>query len=249
MISSLVHSLTGLRFSIITVSFGKGKRPTRIPTICDIILFMKETQTPYFSMEQATKHAYDTMANHWTAERTPGFWSDEINRFHELLPIGSVVEIGSGGGRDAKELIAKGYDYVGTDISPSLLEIIQAELPAHKFYEQSVYDLSLPQHEPFDGFWACAVLLHIPRARIHEALGSIHRIVRHGAIGFISLKDGLGERLELTKTDDEQVQRLFSYWNGDEFVTTLVESGFRTVDYMYHPDEKANWHGFFVQAS
>ena len=139
--------------------------------------------------EQMTLDAYNQVAAQWAAEHDdPEYWSLELDLFHQLLPQGSIVEIGSGGGRDAKELIAFGYHYTGTDISAGLLQVAQQALPGQTFVQQSVYDLSFDQE--FDGFWASAVLLHIPRSRIHQALSRIRQSLRVGAIGFISLKDG-----------------------------------------------------------
>jgi SAM-dependent methyltransferase len=147
--------------------------------------------------EQVTKSTYDALATQWAGEHsTQGFWLDEMRRYHEQLPGGKILEIGAGGARDAKELVKLGYDYVGTDVSTGLLEIARNELPGYPFFEQSVYDLDF-DGEQFDGFWASAVLLHIPKSRIDEALSRIKSVVRARAIGFISIKDGTGERREL----------------------------------------------------
>src|ERR1035441_4519688 len=136
--------------------------------------------------ELVTKNAYDVSALPWSlAHNDPKFWEDEMPRFHELLPEGSILEIGAGGARDAKKLVALGYQYTGTDVSPGMLAVARAELPGHKFIEQSVYSLDLPE-APFDGFWASAVLLHIPKSRIDEALQRVKSVMRDNAIGFIS---------------------------------------------------------------
>ncbi len=72
--------------------------------------------------EEQTMRTYDTIAPDWASNHSSErFWGEEMDRFGELLPSGKVLEIGSGGGRDAKELIAKGYDYIGTDVSQGLL--------------------------------------------------------------------------------------------------------------------------------
>jgi SAM-dependent methyltransferase len=210
---------------------------------------MSDLAASYEGAERTTTASYNAMAADWAASRAdPNYWAAELERFHDLLPEGEILEIGSGGGRDAKELIGRGYGYVGTDISTGLLNVARKELPGQQFYEQSVYDLSLPEHEPFDGFWTSAVLLHIPKARIAEALTSIKRTLNPRAIGFISLKDGAGEQIVTTDTDNgAKLERFFSFWRKDEFAVALNESGYGVVDYMLHPAEKNDWHGFFVQ--
>lgn len=210
---------------------------------------MSDFAASHEGAEQTTIISYDALAADWAASRAdPSYWATELEHFHDLLPEGNILEIGSGGGRDAKELIRMGYGYVGTDISAGLLDVARKELPGQQFYKQSVYDLSLPDHEPFDGFWASAVLLHIPKVRIGEALAGIKKVVSPRAIGFISLKDGVGEGMVTTNTDSgAKLERFFSYWHKDEFAATLSEFGYEVVDYLRHPAEKNDWHGFFVQ--
>ena len=199
--------------------------------------------------EQLTLEAYDQVAAQWAAEHDdPKYWSLELDLFHQLLPQGSILEIGSGGGRDAKELIALGYHYTGTDISTGLLQVAKQALPGQIFVQQSVYDLSFwPE---FDGFWASAVLLHVPRSRIHQALSQIRRNLRVGAIGFISLKDGQGEQVETEIFDDREIRRHFTYWTREEFEAILPSASFELVDYIFHPrSARTRWHCFFVRAT
>lgn len=109
------------------------------------------------SEEELTKQAYNAMGGDWFYSRNDaGFYHDEMKRFHELLPNGTILEIGACGGRDAKELVAFGYGYVGTDIAESFVEIARKEAPNLEFHLQGVYDLSFPDRPPFDGFWAAA---------------------------------------------------------------------------------------------
>ena len=198
--------------------------------------------------EQLTLDAYNQVAAQWAAEHDDAeYWSLELDLFHQLLPQGSVLEIGSGGGRDAKELITLGYRYTGTDISAGLLQVAQRALPGQTFIQQSVYDLSFDRE--FDGFWASAVLLHIPRSRIRQALSRIRRNLRVGAIGFISLKDGQGEQVETETIDDQEIRRHFTYWTREEFEPVLASAGFELVDYIFHPrSPRTRWHCFFVRA-
>jgi ubiquinone/menaquinone biosynthesis C-methylase UbiE len=198
--------------------------------------------------EELTKQYYDSSANTWTSSHnTTGFWQEEMSVFNTLLPVGNILEVGSGGGRDAEDLIELGYEYVGTDISTGLLSVARKRLPGVEFVEQSIYELSLPQ-APFDGFWASAVLLHIPRSRIDESLTSIRRVIKDKAIGFIAIKDGVGEEMEIADKNPE-LKRLFTYWSKEDFTEKLQANNFDVVDYMYRPiSERTKWHGFFVEA-
>lgn len=193
--------------------------------------------------EEQTKQSYNNSAHKWSeAHLNKGYWQKQIAKFHQLLPKGEIIEIGCGGGRDARELVEMGYKYTGTDISAGLLKEARKNVPGQKFYEQSVYELSFPKK--FDGFWACAVLLHIPKSRISEALRSIKSVIKPGAIGFISIKNGDEEGLY----GEKPAQRFFAFWKKDEFSKVLAKNGFEVVDYIHDPRSPTDdWLCFFVK--
>ena len=198
--------------------------------------------------EQETVATYDKMADVWASEhQIPDFWGKEMRRFKKLLPKGNLLEIGAGGGRDAKELAKLGYSYAGTEISTGMVEVARKDNPDLKFLKHSVYDLQFD--DSFDGFWCAAVLLHIPKSKIAKALSQIKSVMKPGAIGFISLKHGNGEKFETERWEDgSEHKRLFSYWTKDEFAKHLKKSGYSLVDYWYRVDKFGrHWHCFFVK--
>ncbi len=159
-----------------------------------------------------------------------------------------MIEIGTGGARDAPLLIQRGYGYVGSDISLGLIRLARKKLPGVQIVHQSVYELDFGSRQ-FDGFWASAVLLHIPRTRIDEALTRIRTVLRGGGIGFISLKEGNGEALERWEGADSDVHgRLFVYYSREAFTEILKQNNFEIIDFIYHPmSEKTTWLCFFVR--
>lgn len=199
--------------------------------------------------EKVTIDTYDRHAVAWIDNhQTPGFYDNEIAHFKQLLPTGKVLEIGSGGGRDAKDLIAAGYDYVGTDISVGLLKQARLSNPGTTFQKVSVYDLDFD--EPFDGFWCSAVLLHIPRNRIGDALSAIHRNMKPGAIGFITIKEGEGEELEPDNRSGQGSKRYFVYWSDADFTQKLDQNGFEVLERGYRPlSPRSKWLTYFVKIS
>lgn len=199
--------------------------------------------TELTAAEQETIATYDRQAENWATDHlTRGFWAEELAAFHRLLPAGRILEIGSGGGRDARELIEYGYDYVGTDIASGLIAQAQKHNPDATFVQRSVYDLGF--EDEFDGFWCSAVLLHIPRDRISEALGQIRHACRAGALGFISVKEGIGEKLET----DSFGSRFFTYWQNEDFQKTLSKLSFAIEYNGYRPmSERTRWLTYIVR--
>lgn len=193
-------------------------------------------------VENNTIKFYDSQASEWVSNHSSmRFWGDEIDRFHELLPSGRLLEVGSGGGRDAMELIKLGYEYTGTDISEGLLEEARRFNPGASFLRQSVYNLDFSVNS-FDGFWASAVLLHIPKYRIGEALESIHRVIEDNGIGFIAVKQGDGEKVEADG-------RFFVYYTEAEFAERLQLSNFEIIESRINQmSNKTIWLVNFVKA-
>lgn len=194
--------------------------------------------------EDKTIGYYDREANGWVTahhgDETESYWKNEMTRFHELLPKGKVLEIGSGSGKDASSLIRLGYEYTGTDASGGLLKIAQERNPEAEFKKISVYDLDYPQ-QSFDGFWTAATLLHIPKDRIDETLQRIKTQVKPGGVGFITLKAGAGER------PDSETGRWFSYYSKEEFGEVLKRNSYEVIEEATRKGEKDWWLCFWVK--
>lgn len=196
--------------------------------------------------EAATKRTYNTIAARYALSRnTKNYWQPELEVFNELLPTGHVLEIGAGGGRDAQELIAAGYEYTGVDISQPMLEQAQKKNPGGRFIVQNMYDLTF-EHS-FDGFWCAATLLHLPKSRLPLALRKIHHAIRSGGIGLITIKEGSGESMKNYR--DTNLQRLFSYYQRDEFQKILKDNNYEVlrVDARQADQEERAWLSYHVR--
>jgi len=181
--------------------------------------------------EQATVDSYNRNAEHWSSlHSTPGGSFLEMRTLRTELPKGAkILDIGSGSGRHARELTSLGFDYTGIDISEGLLEEARKRNPDAKFLKMSMYDLDfLP--DTFDGFWAIASLLHIPKARIDEVLQGIRRVVKTDGIGIIKVKSGEGEELKREESAAGHIyDRFFSYYTPEEIEKVLRRNGFDLV--------------------
>jgi 2-polyprenyl-3-methyl-5-hydroxy-6-metoxy-1,4-benzoquinol methylase len=187
---------------------------------------------------------YDQEATSWSAshggDEKESWWKDEVVRFNEYLPGGRVLEIGSGVGKDARALINLGYDYVGTDASSGLLELAKERNPSATFIQKYIHEIE-PSLGKFDGFWASAVLLHIPKDEILDSLLAISSILESGGIGFITMKEGTGERV------DEKTGRLFTYYQEDEFTKVLESVGFSVLEVERRNTKNDNWLIYYVR--
>lgn len=189
--------------------------------------------------EQETINYYHEHGAAWAEKYGPGtkqsFWLDELKEFNTLLPSGTILEIGVGGGREADELIKMGYQYTGVDSAASLIEIAQQRFPEAQFLVQNVTELHLPANS-FDGFWCSATLIHVSKEHINQALQSIYHVLKPEAIGFITLVAGIGEY------QDEKTARWFFLYTEDEFADLLIKNGFSILKQnIRHRETEQQW--------
>ena len=126
-----------------------------------------------------------------------------------------------------------------------------------EFLCESLYDLDFLQNS-FDGFWAAASLLHVPKSRLHLALNSIKSVVRKPGAGFISIKEGKDEEylpLEINNPD-EKIQkenlRMFALWEQDGFKKALEDNGIKVIKIsrkISPLDKKRDFLCYFVKLS
>ncbi len=196
--------------------------------------------------ELTTITTYNKHAEAWvTFHDDEDFYKEEYVKLVSLLKGGTMLEIGCGAGRDAVKLTNLGYTYTGTDVAEKLIEAAQNRLPDGKFVLTDIYSMDFDIK--FDGIWCAAVMLHIPRSRLAEALSAMNAQLRNGGIGFISTKQGDSDKLEPLSYDTSN-KRLQVHYSKEEFDTALKEAGFKVVDYSFRPlSERAKWMCYFIQ--
>jgi len=102
---------------------------------------------------------------------------------------GRVLEIGSGPGRDARELEARGFTVRRTDVTPAFVDLMRADGHAADVLDPMVDELG----GPWDGVWANAVLIHLARDEMPVLLERLHAATRPGATLYLSVQEGDGD--------------------------------------------------------
>jgi SAM-dependent methyltransferase len=122
------------------------------------------------------------------AGRTRELGEARLRRFAELLPAGGqVLELGCGGGQDSEALLGLGLDVTPTDGSPELAAEAQKRLGrpvSVLLFEDLVAEAA------FDGVWANACLLHVPRPALAGILARVHLALQPGGAFYASFKAG-----------------------------------------------------------
>ena len=114
--------------------------------------------------------------------------TDLYSRFEGDLPVGaSILEIGSGAGRDLKYFKDSGYNVLGIEpveeLSTFARDFSNAEV-------NSTDIQSFQSTSEFDGIWACASLLHLRDEELHAAFQKIKSLCHDDTIIYTSFKLG-----------------------------------------------------------
>jgi len=156
--------------------------------------------------------------NHWArfAAKASTYQMEPLYApFLENISAGGfILDAGCGSGRDSVAFLKRGYRVKAVDISPTLVSLtrqagVEAEVKALQ---------ELDYGPVFDGIWACASLLHIPKRDIVGVLGRLAIALHPGGVLFATLKEGEGEELA-------EDGRFFVYYKLEEFRTLLETAG------------------------
>lgn len=201
--------------------------------------------------DKSTIDAYNKIADEFHSRNSVTLYGREYEIYKELIGKGNkILEIGCGTGRDADQLIKLGFDYTGIDASDGMLKIAQERVREGKFKIGDFYALDFPS-ETFDGFWATASFLHVPKKDIDVVLSEAHRILKNGGIGFISVKQKtLMDEGIIKETKAGGIERYFAFYEKDEFKNILERDKFNVVNIttvQENDKDQTTWLCYFVR--
>ena len=138
-------------------------------------------------MRRTSVDFYERNAQDYAA-RSSGAAQVWLDRFMvELSPGASVLELGCGAGHDAARLLAAGFAVTPTDGSAAMAREAEARLGLQvavlRFEDISGEAL-------YDGVWASACLLHVPKQELAGVLARIHKALKPSGLFYASYKTG-----------------------------------------------------------
>lgn len=165
--------------------------------------------------DQATLDFYEKEAPVYVASGKGGV-SARLDDFARALPDGArILELGCGGGRDAEALLARGFDVDATDGTPAMAAKAAERLgrPVRVMRFDELSDVST-----YDGVWANASLLHVPRAALGGVLALIFAALKPGGRFFANYKAG-------GTAGRDRLGRYYNYPDRDALVEAYAQSG------------------------
>lgn len=124
----------------------------------------------------------------------------------KLNPDAYILDFGCGAGRDTKYFLSRGYQIDAIDGSEQLCRI------ASKYTGIKVRQMlfqELDEKEKYDGIWACASILHLPKKQLREVLKNMYAALKSKGWIYTSFKYG--------KFEGERNGRYFTDFTTDTF--------------------------------
>lgn len=135
-----------------------------------------------------TLNFYNQIADDFAAGTLQADMSVTRSRFIDCLPSGALIlDFGCGAGRDTKAFLEAGYQVEATDGSEALCE--KASAYTGIAVRKMLFG-ELDACEKYDGIWACASILHLPKAELLDVLGKIRIALKPGGVLYTSFKYG-----------------------------------------------------------
>ncbi|OHA86338.1 MAG: hypothetical protein A3A90_00075 [Candidatus Zambryskibacteria bacterium RIFCSPLOWO2_01_FULL_35_19] len=211
---------------------------------------VRDIRTSMKTDKEKTIDTYNKIAPKYSKGHFVHFWTDEFEIYKSLIKGNKVLDIGCGAGRDASVFVENGFDYTGIDASEGMLNVASERVPTGKFQVMDFYKLNFPDNT-FDGFWAAASFLHVPKKDVRKVISEAKRIIRPHAIGFISIKEKTDKDEQLIEENKYGgIARYFAFYNQEEFKKILKDNGLEVIKMTSRVEDdeiKTKWLCYFVK--
>lgn len=129
---------------------------------------------------------YDDHAKEYFESSFTADMSETMTRFLKYVPLGgSILDAGSGTGRDTKTFLDLGYDVKAFDASIEMVKMSRKYTgleTQHLKFEDILYK------NEFDGIWACASLLHVERQQLEHVFSLLKQALKREGVLYCSFK-------------------------------------------------------------
>jgi SAM-dependent methyltransferase len=170
--------------------------------------------------EDGTRQFYESRSEEYADATRSRALAHLLEDFSSRMPCGSILDLGCGAGHDLTMLRLRGHSAFGLDYASPIAKIARVTSRAPVV----VADMrAIPfGGGTFDGVWASASLLHLPRNDLPLALLEIKRVLKPGGLLFASVKTGIGDFRDADG-------RFFALYERGNWREALMRSNFQSI--------------------
>ena len=173
------------------------------------------------------------------------WWIDGTDKYLSFFkPRANILDVGCAAGEKSKYLIKKGFDITGIDFSETMIKLAKKQVPSGKFFVKDIRQ-PLGFENLFDGVFAQAVLLHIPKNEVKRVLKNITEPLKPGGYFYAAVKGtrpGSKEEEIVTENDyGYDYERFFSYFTLDELKNYVENINLQVIYENITSSGKTNW--------
>lgn len=139
-------------------------------------------------MDSQTLHYYNQNASSFVSDTVSVDFREIQDKFlGRLLKGNLILDFGCGSGRDTKYFLEQGFLVEAVDGSEKLGRLAQ-EYTGIEVKNMLFQDLDAEQR--YDGIWACASILHLPKKKLKDVLIHMEKALHNDGIIYTSFKHG-----------------------------------------------------------
>ncbi|MEC3883525.1 class I SAM-dependent methyltransferase [Halobacillus sp. HZG1] len=180
--------------------------------------------------------AYDRQSKQRNQSRTQDWKIKERGAFLEKLKNEkkhSLLEIGSGPGKDSLFFSQEGFNVQATDLSEDMVQLCREK--GLKADVMSFDDLQFPESS-FDAVWALNCLLHVPKENLPEILRGIRSVLKKDGLFYLGVYGGINHE-GIWQKDFHEPKRFFSFYE-DEILESILKREFKLEAFHKIPIEE-----------
>ncbi len=180
----------------------------------------------------ATVDTYDAVAAEYESRHVDRTAIEPLlERFLDSCDGNRILDVGCGPGWETETFDRRGYDVVGIDLSKKFLASADDRVPGRV----ARMDMRMPGFSSgsFNGIWACASFLHVPRGDALRTLEAFGNLLAEGTIA-LAVKKGEGRTVGNTYEND---QRVFTRYTEPELRSLLAEASISNTKFTSNDGE------------
>lgn len=144
-----------------------------------------------------------------------------------FAPTARVLDVGAGTGREIEALLRERVDAYGVEPAEVLRAEAVRRVGPSRVLAGDLPDLAVPGKGEWDGLLCSAVLQHLPRSQLFDAVNVLRDLLKQGGRALVSVPLGVRPGLDVEGRDEWG--RLFTPLQPDELQLLFERVGFSTL--------------------